>query len=269
MMTIPYLAYLEKLQVRVLDNRQSLGKTAAHLVGQKINELLTYKATINMIFAAAPSQNEFLEEFIQLKGIAWNRIRAFHMDEYIGLTDSAPQRFGNFLRTKLFSKVPFLAVHYINGNADDSREECARYAALLAINPPDIACMGIGENTHIAFNDPHVADFKDPHHVKIVALDNACRQQQVNDGCFGAIDDVPTEAMTLTIPSLMQAKFVYCMVPGKNKAQAILHTLKEPISEKFPSTILRLHNAAVLFIDEDSAALLNTIVLNQSKKTSS
>jgi glucosamine-6-phosphate deaminase len=181
------------------------------------------------------------------------------MDEYIGLPGDAPQAFGQFLRTRLFDQVPFGAVHYLNGNAAEAEAECQRYTDLLRQQPVDIVCMGIGENCHIAFNDPHVADFNDPKRVKVVDLDPPCRQQQVNDGCFARLDDVPAYALTLTVPALMAAAHVYSMVPGPNKAEAIFHTLCGGISEQYPSTILRRHPSARLFIDQDSAARLDPV----------
>jgi glucosamine-6-phosphate deaminase len=246
----------DKLDVMLFENRKRLGEAAAKLVSDRIIALLKEKQHINVIFAAAPSQSEFLNELSKDPTIPWNKINAFHMDEYLGLHDDAPQLFGNFLRTKLFDNVPFKSVNYINGNAADHKKECKRYAALLENNPPDIVCMGIGENTHIAFNDPHIAKFNDSEMVKVVSLDEACRQQQVNDGCFKTLDNVPEHALTLTVPALIQASFIYCMVPGKTKEQAVTNTLNQPISEIYPATILKRHNAAVLFVDKDSYCLL-------------
>lgn len=177
------------------------------------------------------------------------------MDEYVGLEKEAPQGFGNFLKEKFFSKVVFKTINYINGQATDLEEECQRYENLLKQFPPHIVCMGIGENTHIAFNDPHVADFKDTKLVKVVDLDEACRKQQVNDGCFSEINDVPVYALTLTVPALISGKEVFCMVPGKTKANAIKLTLTEDVKQEYPSTILRQHDNTTLFIDEDSYSL--------------
>jgi glucosamine-6-phosphate deaminase len=241
-----------KLRVVICENRTALGNAAAIAVSDKIKELLATQSTINMIFAAAPSQNEFLEGLVADKSIPWAKINAFHMDEYIGLPENAPQGFGRFLKRKIFELLPFRSIHYINGNANEINEECARYAELLESNPPDIVCMGIGENTHLAFNDPHVARFNDHLAVKTVTLDLQCRQQQVNDGCFSKLSEVPEEAITLTIPTLMQGRNIFSMVPGSTKASAISLTLKEDISEKFPSTILRNHPSAILFVDRDS-----------------
>ncbi|MET1054330.1 MAG: glucosamine-6-phosphate deaminase [Pedobacter sp.] len=247
--------FKDSLEVNVFNSRLEMGQDAAERVAHKINELLQSKEQINMIFAAAPSQNEFLEALLTKK-IDWSRINAFHMDEYIGLDAAAPQGFGNFLRDRLFGKVPFAMVQYLNGNAAAPEEECKRYAAILKNFPADICCMGIGENTHLAFNDPHVADFNDPEMVKVVELDLECRQQQVNDGCFTELSEVPTHALTLTVPTLFAAKYAYCMVPGEKKAPAIQHTLNADITETFPSTILRNHPMAILFIDEASSALI-------------
>lgn len=244
------------LKVRVFKTREDLGKDAAEHVANAINELLKTEDYINMIFAAAPSQNDFFEHIVQ-KDVDWTRINAFHMDEYVGLEEDAPQGFGNFLKDKIFSKVRFKTVNYINGQAKDLQEECKRYEDLLMQFPPHIVCMGIGENTHIAFNDPHVADFKDSKLVKVVDLDEACRTQQVNDGCFVKIEKVPEYALTLTVPALIKGEKIFCMVPGKTKANAVKLTLTEEIKQIYPSTILRSHEDAILFIDEDSSSLLN------------
>ena len=245
----------DKLIAKIYSGRPELGAAAAEILTAKISELLKTKEYINIIFASAPSQNEFLAELLN-KNIEWNRINACHMDEYIGLHPDASQGFGNFLKDRLFTKVNCREVNYLNGNATDPQDECKRYSDLLINYPTDIVCLGIGENTHLAFNDPHVADFNDPLIVKVVDLDQDCRSQQVNDGCFATIDDVPTHALTITMPALFKSTFAYAIVPGKFKANAIFHTLISGISELYPSTILRRHDHAVLFIDEDSASKL-------------
>jgi 6-phosphogluconolactonase/Glucosamine-6-phosphate isomerase/deaminase len=247
---------VDTLTVRISENRMQLGSDAANLAAITLRELLKDKDFINIVFAAAPSQNEFLASLAKEKNIDWNRVRAFHMDEYTGLPGHAPQRFGNYLKAHFFDLVPLHEVHYLESDDRDVSAECRRYAELLIQYPTDVVFMGIGENTHLAFNDPHVAKFNDPRMVKVVDLDQACRQQQVNDGCFQQFNDVPTQALTLTIPALMKADHLFCMVPGKTKAEAIFHTLRSDISEQYPSTILRTHPSAVLFIDKDSAALI-------------
>lgn len=246
----------DSLQVKIYSNRREMGNSAAAMAAQCLKELLQHKDEVNIIFAAAASQLEFLEAMAMEKDIEWNRVNAFHMDEYTGLPLNHPQRFGNFLNEKIFSKLPLKKVYYLNETGDDTEAESQRYAALLQEMPPDITFMGIGENTHLAFNDPHVADFNDPVLVKIIDLDEPCKLQQVHDGCFATVADVPSWAYTLTIPALLQSRHIFCMVPGKNKAQAVKHTLNESISAKYPSTSLRNHPNAILFLDQDSAAII-------------
>lgn len=245
-----------KLKVQVYDSRKSMGEASARDAAAKIKELLSKKSEINMIFAAAPSQDDFLAALKNDSGIQWDKINAFHMDEYIGLDPEAPQGFGNFLKDRLFGKVNFKSVNYLNGNAKSIDEECERYTALLKKYPTDIVCMGIGENGHIAFNDPHVAFFNDPKMVKEVELDLKCRNQQVNDGCFDTLDKVPTHALTLTIPALVASEHVFCIVPAKTKADAVYKTVTGEITEKCPASILKNHEKAILYTETDSARLI-------------
>ena len=244
-----------KLPVRIYDTRRNMGEAAAADVAACIRELLAVKQEIYMIFAAAPSQNEFLAALAAAPGIEWGRIHALHMDEYVGLPADAPQGFGNFLRAAIFDKVPFASVDYI-GTESDPEETCRRYAALLQGIQVDIVCMGIGENGHIAFNDPPVADFNDPLTIKKVALDETCRLQQVHDGCFARIEEVPRYAVTLTVPTMFRARYIFCIVPAPTKATAVRATVCGPISEQCPASILRTHEHAILYTDSDSAALL-------------
>lgn len=246
----------DRLQVNVYATRDDMGMAAAKDAATAIRNLLNTRSFVNIIFAAAPSQNEMLFHLAANNDIEWRRLNAFHMDEYVGLNENAPQRFGHFLDQAIFAKLPFHGVHYINGNASNPEAECLRYATLLEANPVDLVCMGIGENTHIAFNDPHVADFNDPFMVKLVELDEVSRMQQVHDGCFDAIEDVPRMAITLTVPALMKATSIFCVVPGINKAQAVYHTINSPVSALHPSTALRHHERASLYLDENSASLL-------------
>ena len=177
------------------------------------------------------------------------------MDEYIGINSDAPQAFGNFLRRAIFDKVPFRSVSYLNGQIEPERA-CAEYAQRLAEKPVDVVFMGTGENGHIAFNDPHVANFADNQRVKIVDLDEKCRQQQVNDGCFATLNEVPTHAITLTIPTLCQAKRLFCVVPATTKAWAVNQTINGEITEQCPASIMRRHQNATLYIDNHSSELL-------------
>lgn len=243
---------IDNLKIEIADNRNSMGKAAANEVALQIKSLLNRKEEIRIVFAAAPSQNEFLYEFAKIN-LEWNRITAFHMDEYIGLNDNVEQLFSLYLINNIFSKVNFKQVHLLKSNSQNPVDECKRYAGLLSEKPIDIVCMGIGENGHIAFNDPPVADFSDKEKVKIVELDNECRQQQVNDGCFPTFDDVPKTAITLTVPMLLSASYLSIVVPGERKATAVYNTLYSDISTSCPSTILRKHSNAVLYLDVDSA----------------
>ena len=244
------------LNVNIYKTREEMGNAAARDIKARILSLLQTRETINMIFAAAPSQNEVLYALATDKEIPWNRINAFHMDEYIGLSADAPQGFGNFLKEHIFGLADFKSVSYIDITASDAEKECKRYAELLAKYPTDIVVMGIGENGHIAFNDPPVADFNDPKAVKSVELDEICRNQQVNDGCFAKIDDVPKTAITLTVPTLFAGDHLFCIVPAKTKAKAVKATLCDDINEKCPATVLRRHKSAILYLDGDSSSLL-------------
>ena len=246
----------DSLEVRVYSSRTEMGNAAAADIKAKIAELLTEKEEINMIFAAAPSQNEVLYALATDKEIEWNRVNAYHMDEYIGLDKDAPQGFGNFLRRAIFEIAPFKTVNCIDSTATDPDAEAERYGALLAANPTDIVVMGIGENGHIAFNDPPVADFKDEKIVKPVKLDEICRNQQVNDGCFKSIDEVPTHALTLTVPTLVKAPWLFCIVPAPTKANAVYNTVNGEIGEACPATILRTQENAILYLEPDSAKLI-------------
>jgi glucosamine-6-phosphate deaminase len=247
--------HVENIRVRIADNRDLLGEISARAVADTIRSLLKEQPQINLVFAAAPSQNEFLAALLR-QPIEWDRLNAFHMDEYIGLDKHAPQSFAWYLQTHLFGMAPFRSVHMLNGIAPDLDVECTRYSGLLRQCPIDIVCMGIGENNHLAFNDPPVADFHDPEIVKVVSLDDDCRRQQVNDGCFPSLAAVPKRALTLTIPSLLKCRFIFAMVPGERKAEAVFHTLNSPVTQQYPSTILKQHPAVQLFLDKDSSKLI-------------
>jgi len=246
----------DKLTVKVMPTRAEMGRVAAQDIRDRILALLAEKDEINMIFAAAPSQNDVLKALTEFADIPWNRINACHMDEYIGLDRSAPQGFGNFLMAHIFGLVPFKTVNLIDISAADPEAESERYTEILGKYPADIVVMGIGENGHIAFNDPPVADFNDPKWVKPVKLDDVCRQQQVNDGCFAKFDDVPECALTLTCPALMRATWKFCIVPASTKAEAVKRTLTWDVGEECPATVLRRSDNATLYLEPDSAAKL-------------
>lgn len=246
---------VDLLQVKVFSSRQEMGDAAGKDVAKCIADLLKQQDIVRIIFAAAPSQNELLAYLANDENIDWQRIDVFHMDEYIGLPTRAPQRFSSFLVSHLFKKVKPRKVYLI----DDQKGlniAAANYSKLLKEAPFDIVCLGIGENGHIAFNDPPVADFDDPEVIKPVLLDDACRQQQVNDGCFPTFDDVPEKALTLTIPTLMSGKYLYCVVPGKTKNKAVKEVLTGEISTACPASILRQHQNCTLYVDEDAYNLV-------------
>lgn len=247
----------DKLAVSIYPDRASMGAAAAQAGVRALKAALEKKETVTAMFAAAPSQDEVLRELLTAD-VDWSRVVACHMDEYVGLDPSAPQRFSTFLRTRLFDRLPFRSVHCIHPtqNAAEAEEETRRYEAFLKENPLDVCFMGIGENGHIAFNDPPCADFQDPRWVKVVELDQVCRLQQVHDGCFPALEAVPTHAITVTIPALVSAGEIVCTVPAATKAQAVRGILTGPVTTKCPASILTTHPAASLFLDADAASLV-------------
>jgi glucosamine-6-phosphate deaminase len=234
--------------------RTAMGQRAAEDIAGEMRRLLGAQGGVRMIFAAAPSQSEMLAALLEMDGIDWTRVTAFHMDEYMGLAEDAPQRFGLWLRRAIFDRLPFSAVHLLDPG-DDAEAAEKKYAARLDEAPIDIVCCGIGTNGHLAFNDPP-ADLEDRKDVKVVTLDEACRQQQVDDGCFASFEKVPTHALTLTVPRLLDANRIFCCVPGRFKREAVRRTLQDPISGLVPATALRTHANWSLYLDEDSAAEL-------------
>jgi glucosamine-6-phosphate deaminase len=250
---------VDALQVRVYEDRGTAGRAAAQAVAEAIRSRQAAADRANVVFAAAPSQNEFLAGLVASKDIDWSRVVGFHMDEYLGLEPDHLASFRRFLQEHLFRLValPVDQLRLIPGEQSDRPlQTCLAYEDRLLAEPVDIVCAGIGENGHLAFNDPPVADFLDPVLVKVVRLDHACRTQQLHDGCFDRIEDVPTHAFTLTIPALLSAKVVSVVVPGPRKASAVLATLRGPISESCPATALRRHPGAVLHLDRDAARLV-------------
>jgi glucosamine-6-phosphate deaminase len=233
------------------ETRVAMGQKAAEDIAAEMRRLLAGQRGVRMIFAAAPSQSEMLAALVGMKGIDWGRVTGFHMDEYLGLAADAPQRFGLWLRRAIFDRLPFGEVHLLEPGEDPGSAAKA-YAERLDVAPIDIVCCGIGTNGHLAFNDPP-ADLNDAADVKMVALDAACRQQQVDDECFASFDEVPTHALTLTVPRLLASNRVFCCVPGAIKKKAVLRTLRDPISGLVPATALRTHPNWSLYLDEDSA----------------
>jgi glucosamine-6-phosphate deaminase len=239
----------------IAESRASLGKKAAQQIAAELRLRLGRQSRVRIIFAAAPSQLEMLESLVLEPGVDWTRITAFHMDEYVDLPPEDPRRFALWLRRNLFDRVPFSAVHLIEPGGDPEIVAAA-YAAKLNAAPMDIVCCGIGANAHLAFNDPP-ADFNDPQDVKVVQLDAVCRQQQVDDSCFATFDEVPTRAITLTVPRLLAADRIFCCVPGSSKKDAVRCALEGQIAPACPASALRLHGNCSMYLDADSAAALS------------
>ena len=242
----------DQLAVEVFPSRTELGAAAAQYVASIIRDCEEPR----VIFACAPSQSEFLAALVK-QPVDWARVTAFHMDEYVGIKPADSQSFRSYLHDHLLDQVgPLRAFHTIRGEEEDLAAECERYGRLLRERPLDLVCLGIGENGHLAFNDPPVADFADPQLIKVVELDLACRKQQVHDGCFATLADVPKSALTLTIPALLSARHVSCVVPGERKANAVRDALRGPISTACPASALRTHPNARLHLDAAAAGLI-------------
>ena len=244
---------VDRIKVLVHEDRASMGAAAAEDCAARIRKAVEERGECRMIFAAAPSQNELLASLSSMRNLPWDRVVAFHMDEYFGLSPEAPQRFFNFLDAAIFSRVPLRECHGLCRSGLPLPDECARYAGLLSRAPIDIVCLGIGENGHIAFNDPP-ADFADPFLVKEVNLDKTCRLQQVHDGAFPDLGSVPTKAVTLTVPALLRAAAMFCVVPGIRKAGAVKSMLAGRIDPACPASAMRGHPDCALYLDADSAA---------------
>src|ERR1043166_132268 len=247
----------ENLNVYVYKDRESMGKAAASVIAAEIRHAIQERGRAVVILASAPAHNEFLANLAEAPDIDWSRVTAFHLDEYLGMDERAPQSFRRFLIDRLVNRVPLGQFHGLRGEAPDGAAEAKLYAELLAQNPPDFAVLGIGENGHLAFIDPPFCDFNDPEPVKVVQLDEVCRNQQVNDGAFASLDEVPKDALSLTIPTLMSRPKLFAIAPGPAKRQAIKHTVEGPISTSCPASILRTHSDAHLFIDVVSAEYLD------------
>ncbi len=243
-----------KLNVQIYENRGLMGSAAAEQGAECLKKLLENQENINVMFAAAPSQNELLAGLVA-SDVDWTRVNAYHMDDYVGLPAEDSRRFPNFLKERLFDLLPFRSVHCMpsTSSSEDGVRAAAEYDALLRANPLDVCFMGIGENGHIAFNDPWVADFNDPKWTKVVELDEVCRMQQVHDGCFASLEEVPSQAMTVTIPALVSAKEIFCVVPAATKAAAVDTLLQGEITIDCPATALLEHPSARLYLDADSA----------------
>lgn len=246
---------IENLSIEIYGQSKEMGAAAADYVTRKLNDAIVKKGGANLILATGASQFSFLEA-LQTKEIDWGKITVFHLDEYKGISESHPASFRKYLKERILNKVAPKKIYFLNGDAANLQLEIKNYEEALQAHPIDIACIGIGENGHIAFNDPAVADFQDPKLVKVVELDEACRNQQLGEGWFPRFDDVPKEAVTLTITAIMNCEAISCVVPDERKAQAVYNSLYGDISTSCPASILRTHPETVLFLDKASASLI-------------
>jgi glucosamine-6-phosphate deaminase len=247
---------VDSLPVRIYASQTDLARDVAAIARDYLVELLARQSSAAAILATGNSQIQFLEALIALGGVDWSKITLFHMDEYLGLDAYHSASFRRYMRERVELRVRPRVFHYLQGDSLLPLDECKRYTELLASQPIDLCCLGIGENGHLAFNDPPVARFDDPYRVKLVQLDEACRQQQVREGHFPDLGAVPQYAFTLTIPALCSAKKMLCVAPEKRKAKAVYAALRGPITTACPASWLRKQPHAMLFLDTDSAALL-------------
>ena len=244
------------LNVEAYESTEVMGKAAAAGAAEHLRLWADRDETVGVIFAAGASQMATLEALTSIPDLPWNKVVGFHMDEYLGIPDQHPASFQRYLRERLLDKVRMHHFYWVDGRIDNPEETCRRYADLLRQYPPQLCLLGIGENGHLAFNDPAEADFDDPLDLKVVSLDLQCRQQQVNEGWFKTVAEVPKQAISLTIPTLFRVPRLIVSVPGGRKAHIVHRTLTEEISTRCPATILRRHSNATVYLDSDSAAEL-------------
>lgn len=251
---------VDALNVEIHPDSESAGRAAAHTASESLRKLAAEWKNIGVVFATGASQLDTLRAMVTECEVPWSRVNGFHLDEYIGLDETHAASFRHYLRDNLTQRVTMREFNEINGSAGDPESVCREYAAALRRAEPQLCLLGVGENGHLAFNDPSEADFHDPKSMKVVTLDEECRQQQAAEGWFETTEDVPSRALTLTIPTIFQIPRLIASVPGSRKAHIIRRTLQEPISTDCPATILRRHPAATLYLDLESAAELKDSV---------
>jgi len=247
----------DKLNIKIFKDDIEMGQAAAVYTKKTIEEALTKKGKANIIIATGASQFTFYEALKKSEDLDWSSITIFHLDEYVGMSDQHPASFRKYLKERILEYINPGKVNFLNGDVVELDNEIERYESLLGAVEIDLACIGIGENGHIAFNDPPIADFKDPKLVKVVELEAACRRQQLGEGWFQSLGDVPTHALSLTVPAIMRSQTISCVVPDKRKAEAVYNTINAEISENCPATILRTHPDCTLFLDKNAAARLS------------
>jgi glucosamine-6-phosphate deaminase len=248
---------VDALAVRVFEDDRALGAAAATDAATTIAGAIAARGVAHVMLATGNSQFAFLDALVVRDDVDWSAVIAFHMDEYVGIAPSHAASFQRYMRERVAARVPVREFHYLQGDAPDPDAEAERYAALLRAHPLDVCCLGIGENGHLAFNDPPVADFDDSLDVKIVELDDACRRQQVGEGHFVTVADVPAHAITVTVPALLRADRVQAVVPEARKAESVRTALRGPIATACPASALRRHPNAVLYLDRESASLVS------------
>jgi glucosamine-6-phosphate deaminase len=244
------------MNLAIFQNPQELSKAAGYAAGQLINEAIESTGRANIILATGTSQFEVLNALVEQKDIAWNKVVMFHLDEYIGMAVSHPASFRKYLNDRFISKLPPLKATYLINGEGDAKEECDRLGDIITKHPIDVALVGIGENGHLAFNDPP-ADFETNDPYIVVELDAACRKQQLGEGWFNSLEDVPQKAITMSIKQILKSKHIICSVPGKRKAVAVQNTLEQPVGNLYPASILRTHVDCRCYLDKESAALLS------------
>jgi glucosamine-6-phosphate deaminase len=248
------------LKLEVHENGQAAGEAAAQAAAGKLNELRRLEATIGVIFATGASQLDTLHALTGMADVPWPQIKGFHLDEYVGMSSDHPASFRRYLRENLTGKVQMKEFFEIDGTAPDIQDVCREYIDNIRSTNPSLCLMGVGENGHLAFNDPAEARFDDPVDMKLVHLDALCREQQFAEGWFRSLDEVPTVAMTLTIPALFRVPTLIGSVPGSRKAKIMRLALEGPISTDCPASILRTHPDATVYLDKESAAELNGLM---------
>jgi glucosamine-6-phosphate deaminase len=243
------------VDIQVFDTKQELGRAAAERAKAAIGEAIAQAGEARVIAATGASQFEFLDALTTAGGVDWGRVEMFHLDEYVGLPDTHPASFRRYLRERIVQRVHPRAFHYLAGDAEDPVAECRRVGALLARSPIDVAFVGIGENGHLAFNDPP-ADFETEEPYLVVELDEACRRQQLGEGWFASLEDVPRRAISMSIRQILKAREILCVVPDARKARAVHDCFDAEVTPMHPSSILQSHPATTVYLDRDSAALL-------------
>lgn len=244
------------MNVNISPNPEELGKVAGTAAAELIRKAIAENGTANIILATGTSQFQTINQLISEPGIDWNKVVMFHLDEYIGLPIAHPASFRKYLQERFISKVPALKAAYLINGETDPNEECERLGQIISKHPVDVALVGIGENGHLAFNDPP-ADFGTEQPYLIVELDEPCRKQQLGEGWFKSIDEVPRKAISMSVKQIMKSKYIICSVPDERKAMAVKNTVEQKVSNLYPASILQLHPDCTLFLDKASAADLS------------